>query len=42
MRFATTRWSIVLAAADGAPSEQADRALAELCAGYWYPLLRML
>ncbi len=38
MRFATTRWSVVLAAAGGAPSEQADRALAELCAGYWYPL----
>ena len=38
MRFATTRWSMVLAAAGGAPSEQADRALAELCAGYWYPL----
>ena len=38
MRFATTRWSVVLAAAGGAPSEQADRARAELCAGYWYPL----
>ena len=38
MRFATTRWSMVLAAAGGAPGEQADRALAELCAGYWYPL----
>ena len=38
MRFATTRWSMVLAAAGGAPSERADRALAELCAGYWYPL----
>ena len=36
-RFATTRWSVVLAA--GAhQSEQADRALAELCADYWYPL----
>ena len=38
MRFATTRWTMVLAAAGGAPSEQADRALAELCARYWYPL----
>ena len=28
----------MLAAAGGAPSEQADGALAELCAGYWYPL----
>jgi len=36
-RFATTRWSLVLAAAAN-PSEQADRALAELCADYWYPL----
>lgn len=36
-RFATTRWSVVLAAG-AAPSEQAERALAELCADYWYPL----
>ena len=36
-RFATTRWSLVLAAG-GDRSEQADRALAELCADYWYPL----
>jgi RNA polymerase sigma factor (sigma-70 family) len=36
-RFATTRWSLVLAAGR-APSETADRALAELCAQYWYPL----
>ena len=36
-RFATTRWSVVLAAGAD-PSEQADRALAELCANYWYPL----
>jgi RNA polymerase sigma-70 factor (ECF subfamily) len=36
-RFATTRWSLVLAAGSGR-SEQADRALAELCADYWYPL----
>ena len=36
-RFATTRWSVVLAAGAD-PSEQADRALAEPCADYWYPL----
>ena len=36
-RFATTRWSVVLAAGAD-PSELADRALAELCADYWYPL----
>ena len=36
-RFATTRWSLVLAAGAD-PSEQAARALAELCADYWYPL----
>ena len=36
-RFATTRWSVVLAAGAN-PSEHADRALAELCADYWYPL----
>ena len=36
-RFATTRWSVVLAA--GADhSAQAERALAELCEDYWYPL----
>ena len=36
-RFATTRWSLVLAAG-ATPSAQADVALAELCADYWYPL----
>jgi RNA polymerase sigma factor (sigma-70 family) len=36
-RFATTRWSLVLAAGRSR-SESADRALAELCAEYWYPL----
>ena len=36
-RFATTRWSVVLAAGAN-PSEHADRALAELCTDYWYPL----
>jgi len=35
--FATTHWSVVLAAGDtAAPSSQA--ALAELCQTYWYPL----
>src|SRR5215212_10447827 len=35
--FATTRWTLVLtAAADG--SAAARRAMAELCALYWYPL----
>lgn len=36
-RFATTHWSVVLAAA-AEPSAQADVALAKLCADYWYPL----
>lgn len=36
-QFATTRWSVVLAAGAGR-SKNADRALAELCADYWYPL----
>jgi RNA polymerase sigma-70 factor (ECF subfamily) len=36
-RFATTRWSVVLAAGRrGRP--EARRALAELCEAYWYPL----
>ena len=36
-RFATTQWSLVLAAA--APgSAQAEEALARLCAAYWYPV----
>lgn len=36
-RFATTRWSIVIAA--GARCTDASReALATLCTGYWYPL----
>jgi RNA polymerase sigma factor (sigma-70 family) len=35
-RFATTRWSVVLAAA--ARSPQSDAALAALCETYWYPL----
>ncbi|HMC65784.1 MAG TPA: sigma-70 family RNA polymerase sigma factor [Gemmataceae bacterium] len=36
-RFATTHWSIVLAARDR-DSPQAQDALASLCASYWYPL----
>lgn len=42
MRFATTRWSVVLAAGrrgpSHAPSGAARDALAWLCAAYWYPL----
>ena len=40
-RFATTHWSIVVRAADGGKegrASDADRALAELCRAYWYPL----
>jgi hypothetical protein len=36
-RFATTRWSTVLAARDSV-SPASDEALARLCEGYWYPL----
>ena len=36
--FATTRWSLVLAAGDSDDSSSARRALAELCEQYWYPL----
>lgn len=35
--FATTRWSVVLAAGDHT-GPQAQAALATLCQGYWYPL----
>jgi RNA polymerase sigma-70 factor (ECF subfamily) len=35
--FATTRWSLVVAAG-GAHSVQANAALAVLCSAYWYPL----
>jgi RNA polymerase sigma factor (sigma-70 family) len=35
--FATTRWSVVLAAGGGS-SEESERALAHLCRTYWYPL----
>src|SRR3954469_8808291 len=36
-RFATTRWSLVLAAADPAAPGSSE-AMAELCAAYWYPV----
>jgi RNA polymerase sigma-70 factor (ECF subfamily) len=36
-RFATTHWSLVLAAGKGASAE-AQAALAALCQTYWYPL----
>jgi RNA polymerase sigma-70 factor (ECF subfamily) len=36
-RFATTHWSVVLAARDRA-APQSREALAALCAAYWYPL----
>jgi RNA polymerase sigma-70 factor (ECF subfamily) len=36
-RFATTHWSVILAARDG-DSPQAREALAALCRMYWYPL----
>jgi RNA polymerase sigma-70 factor (ECF subfamily) len=36
-RFATTHWSLVLAASRRAAADAAD-ALATLCAHYWYPL----
>ena len=35
--FATTRWTMVLNAGD-LPSPDSERALAELCTSYWYPL----
>ncbi len=35
--FATTRWSVVLGAAQAPSAEQAD-ALEQLCRTYWYPL----
>ncbi|QDT14519.1 RNA polymerase sigma factor [Alienimonas californiensis] len=35
-QFATTRWSVVLAA--GGVGSEARRALGELCEGAWYPL----
>jgi RNA polymerase sigma factor (sigma-70 family) len=37
-RFATTRWSIVVAAGGQDDGSQARRALEDLCRAYWYPL----
>jgi RNA polymerase sigma-70 factor (ECF subfamily) len=39
--FATTHWTVVLAAGRGS-TPQADRALEELCRTYWYPLYAYL
>jgi RNA polymerase sigma factor (sigma-70 family) len=36
--FAATRWTLVLAAADGNVSPRARAAMEELCRLYWYPL----
>jgi RNA polymerase sigma-70 factor (ECF subfamily) len=36
-RFATTHWSLIVAARDG-EAAQAEAALADLCRAYWYPL----
>jgi RNA polymerase sigma-70 factor (ECF subfamily) len=41
-RFATTHWSLVLAAGGDASSSAADDALARLCETYWYPLYAFL
>jgi len=35
--FVTTRWTMVLSAGRKS-SPQSDRALGELCRGYWFPL----
>jgi RNA polymerase sigma factor (sigma-70 family) len=40
-RFATTNWSMVLAAGE-ADSSRSRRALAELCEAYWYPVYAFL
>ena len=36
--FATTRWSLILSAADSDADEQRREALAELCRTYWRPI----
>jgi RNA polymerase sigma factor (sigma-70 family) len=36
--FAATRWTLVLAAADGRVAPRAAEAMEELCRLYWYPL----
>ena len=40
-QFATTRWSVILAASDSA-SEQHEPALGTLCKTYWFPLYAYL
>jgi RNA polymerase sigma-70 factor (ECF subfamily) len=35
--FATTQWSLIVAAADGSPEERSE-ALADLCRQYWQPV----
>ena len=40
-RFATTQWSLVLAAAKGG-STDAEEALARLCSLYWYPVFAFI
>ena len=40
--FATTRWSLVLAAGDQRPSPDAREALTTLCEIYWFPLYAFL
>jgi RNA polymerase sigma-70 factor (ECF subfamily) len=37
--FVTTRWSLILSAADGTEEQRARDALAELCRTYWRPIL---
>jgi RNA polymerase sigma factor (sigma-70 family) len=41
-RFATTRWSVVLAAGSDLTSTGARQALTTLCETYWYPLYAFL
>jgi RNA polymerase sigma-70 factor (ECF subfamily) len=41
-RFATTRWTIVSAAARRTESPEVHRALASLCQGYWFPIYAYL
>ena len=41
LRFATTRWSLVLQAKDR-PSPDAVNALAGLCRAYWYPIYALV
>ena len=36
--FATTQWSLVVAAANNDSSENSSEALEQLCQNYWYPL----